>query len=108
MLKILVHTGLWRKSACVAKVYFLKITLRPALCTLLMGGAAWAIYGLYVKLGPGNLTGTRFGMLVGLLAAIFSGVLIYAVLVIALRAITREDMKLIPRGERIANFLRLK
>ena len=34
-------------------------------------------------------------------------VIIYAVLVVALRAISREDLSLMPKGDKIAKILRL-
>jgi hypothetical protein len=35
------------------------------------------------------------------------GVVVYFVMVFAIRAITREDMLLLPKGEKLANMLRL-
>jgi stage V sporulation protein B len=87
---------------------FFRAAFRPAVCTALMGAAAYAIYGLYSKLCPADILATRMGMLAGLAAAIVAGVAVYAVLVIALGAVTREDMKLVPKGQRIADLLRLR
>ena len=41
------------------------------------------------------------------LGAIAAAALVYLILVLALRIITREDLKLIPKGEKIARLLRL-
>ena len=41
------------------------------------------------------------------LGAICVGVVVYAVLVLALRAISREDLMLMPKGEKLAKLLRL-
>ena len=41
------------------------------------------------------------------LAAILVAVVIYGVLVIVLRAITKEDLALMPKGEKIARILHL-
>ena len=41
------------------------------------------------------------------MGAILIAVIIYAVLVVALRAITREDLSLMPKGDKIAKILRL-
>ena len=43
-----------------------------------------------------------------MLAAIGVAVVVYLVLVIALRAITRDDMRLIPKGEKLARILHIK
>ena len=42
------------------------------------------------------------------LLAIGAAVVVYGVLVIALRIITREDLKLIPKGEKIARILHIR
>ena len=42
------------------------------------------------------------------LAAILAAVVVYAVLVVAMKAVTREDMQLVPKGEKIANLLHMK
>ena len=63
-----------------------------------MGVAVWAIHGLLEPL-LGNSLAT--------LGAIAVGVLVYAVLVVVLRAISREDLSLMPKGDKIAKILRL-
>ena len=40
--------------------------------------------------------------------AILAAVIVYFVSVIALRGITREDMKLIPGGEKVAKILHMR
>ena len=42
------------------------------------------------------------------IVAIGAAVVVYGVLVIALRIITREDLKLIPKGEKIARILHIR
>ena len=69
-----------------------------------MGLSAWAVYGLASRfLGDGRLY-----MAVAMVAAIGVAVIVYFVLVVALRAITYEDMKLIPKGEKLARILHIK
>ena len=63
-----------------------------------MGLAVWAVYGLLDRF-LGNTLST--------LGAICVGVLVYAVLVVALRTISREDLSLMPKGDKIAKILRL-
>ena len=43
-----------------------------------------------------------------MLVAIAVAAIVYLVSTIALRSITKEDMKLIPGGEKIANFLHIR
>ncbi|MBQ4426345.1 MAG: polysaccharide biosynthesis protein [Oscillospiraceae bacterium] len=82
----------------------LKVTLRPAICTAVMGVGAAASYGLAARLLPGG----RLMEIVCLGAALVVAVVIYAALVLALRVISREDALLLPKGEKIAAILHLK
>ena len=81
-----------------------RILLRPAAATAAMGLAAWAVYGL----GSGLLGEGGMATALAMLAAIGVAVVVYLVLVIALRAITRDDMRLIPKGEKLARILHIK
>ena len=82
-----------------------RILFKPALCSGVMGLAAWACFGLGRRLIhiPG-----RVGLLGAMLVAVIAAVVVYVVCVVALRAITREDLALIPKGEKIAALLHIK
>ncbi len=82
------------------------IFLKPAIASALMGGAAWAVYGVLARVLAGESL-SRTGNAVAVLAAILTAVVIYCVLVVALRAISREDLTLMPKGEKLARLLRL-
>jgi len=82
--------------------------LRPALSALVMGGGAWAVYGLLSKLLASGGELGRMTMLLAMMAAVATGVVLYLVMIIATRAITLEDMKLIPKGEKLAKLLKIK
>ena len=82
-----------------------RIFARPLAASVLMGAAAWAIYGLCARF-IGAVSWSRIALC--MLAAIAVAVIIYLVSTIALRSITKEDMKLIPGGEKIANFLHIR
>ncbi len=83
---------------------YLSIFLKPVLASAVMGAAAWAVYGLLNRLLGGGYVRTALATL----CAIAVAVVIYLVLVIALRMITREDLKLVPKGDRIARILHLR
>ena len=70
---------------------------KPLAASAVMGGAAWAVYGLGVGL---------LGNTIALLVAIGVAVVVYLVLVLALRAVSRDDVMLMPKGEKIAKILR--
>ena len=54
-------------------------------------------------LGTGGM-----GVALAMLCAIGAAVIVYLVLVIALRAVTLEDMRLIPKGDKLARILHIK
>lgn len=83
----------------------LKVTVRPAICTAVMGVGAGAVYSLVSRIIGAH---GRIMDIVCLGIAVACAVIIYFVLVLALRVITREDALLLPKGEKIANILRLR
>ncbi len=81
-----------------------RMLLRPVISTLIMGAAAWAVYGLAsLVLGEGWMR-----MALAMLCGVGVAVIVYLVLIIVTRAVTLEDMKLIPKGEKIAKLLHIK
>ena len=90
------------------------------LIAALMVLGAWAVYGLMAKglIAVGKLCEvdratqeivglSRTGNGLAVICAILVAVAVYGILVIALRAITREDLSLMPKGEKIARILHL-
>ena len=86
----------------------LKITVRPAICTAFMGVSAAAVYGLMSRFCLRALGDGAMAYIVCLGTAILVAVIVYAVLIIALKAVTRDDVLLLPKGEKIANVLRIR
>ena len=85
-----------------------KSFLKPLICAAVMGVAARAVYELIFKLMSGTLGVGRLVMVLYLGAAIVVAVLVYAVLIIATGTLTKEDMRLLPKGEKIAKIMRIK
>ncbi len=94
-----------------------RVFLRPLIAAVIMAAAAWGVFGLLSRLllliesfgemvdGTLMLTGT--GNAIATLVTILVAVAVYATLVVFLRAISREDLALMPKGDRIAKLLRL-
>ena len=78
---------------------YLSIFGKPLAAAVVMGAGAWAVYGLLYKLLERNT--------IAVVGAIGVAVVIYVVLIVALKAIDREDLALMPKGEKIARLLRL-
>ena len=95
---------------------YLPLLAKPAAAAGVMGLGAWAVYGLLSKLlsyeevtqaGETIQTLGKTGNGIAVMGAILIAVIIYAVLVVALRAISREDLSLMPKWDKIAKILRL-
>ena len=99
---------------------YIQVFAKPLAASALMGLGAWAVHGLMSKLFEATgifmsadpvthevLGLSRTGNAAATLLAILVAVVIYGVLVIALRAITKDDLMLMPKGEKIARMLHL-
>lgn len=91
---------------------------KPLVSALFMGAGAWGTFGLLQKLllsiGPFRaeveevVQLTTLGNMVATIGAILVGVAIYVILIIVLKAVTREDLSLMPKGDKIAKILRIR
>lgn len=88
------------RRAVPAPPSFLRAVAKPFLACAVMAGGAWGSYGLLT--GP-----LSFGNSLATLGAIAAAVVLYAAMVLLLRAISREDLALMPKGDKIAKILRL-
>lgn len=80
---------------------YIRLFAKPVFATLLMGLTAhYSFAALTETLG---ISGK-----IAVLAAILLAVLVYGALVLALRMITREELALIPKGEKIAKILHIR
>ncbi len=100
---------------CVFIARHMKVTTRfgraflpPILSTAVMALCAWAVYGIGARLLHVPDQGGRVMMLLALVIAIAVAVVVYVVMIIVTKSVTLEDMKLIPKGEKIAKLLHIK
>ncbi len=77
----------------------------PLVSSALMGLTAWAVYGLCRRFLP---LGGFLGLALPLGIAILAAVAVYVAVAVGSRSITKEDMHLIPGGEKIAKLLRMR
>ncbi len=87
---------------------YLAITARPMACALIMGAAAWGVNGLADRFLLPALGGGRIAGALCLALTVVVAVAVYGALIIALKAVTREDVLLAPGGEKLARLLKLK
>ena len=82
----------------------LRIFAGPLASSALMGVTAWGVYGLCARVLPQG----RLSRLAAMAAAILAAVLVYVAAAVLTRAVTKEDMRLIPGGEKIARLLHMQ
>lgn len=88
------------RRAVPAAPRFLRAFLKPFVASVLMAAAAWAANGLLSKILPSSRLAVLGGILIGMI--------VYLVLVMVLHAISKEDLSLMPKGEKIARILHIK
>ena len=82
------------------RVKLIKIGGRSLPAALLMGVAAYGAWHLASK--------ALSSALIPFALAILVGVAVYAILIVLLHAVTREDLRMIPHGEKLADILHIK
>ena len=87
---------------------YFRVFIKPLLCTAFMAAASRFLYDILYRHGSGVIGEGRFTVIACLAVSIFIGIAVYAVLIVAARAITKEDMKLVPKGEKLAKILRIR
>ncbi len=92
---------------CMARVLkhkprVLRNVLRPLLPTAIMGAVAWGSWRLVTQ-----LLGENCSRLIQCGGPICLAGLVYVVCALWLRCITREDLQLLPKGDKLARLLRL-
>lgn len=76
-----------------------KLFGKPLAASVVMGLAAWAVFGLARR-----VVGPRLGVLVAVVVA----VAVYAALIVLLRVLNRDDLSLMPKGQAIGRLLRIQ
>ncbi|GHU60258.1 stage V sporulation protein B [Clostridia bacterium] len=82
-----------------AKLRLSSVFLRPMIAAAVMAGAAWSVNAALSRVVSQRIS---------VLAAIAVGGILYLILAILIRAVTKEDMRLLPKGEKLAKILRIK
>ena len=108
------------RSLSLARVF-----VKPVAAAAAMGASAWGINGLVTKAllalkifvtetgellpdGTAAMGLSRMGNALAVFGAIGIAVIIYFVLILVTRAISKEDLALIPKGDKIARILRVE
>ncbi len=78
----------------------------PAIASLFMGSAVYGLSKFLMLALPESFQSGRAGLTIVILLCIFAALLIYAVLLLLLRAFTKEELLEMPMGLRLYNFFR--
>lgn len=101
------------KLALPRSLSYVRVFLKPAAASAVMGFAAWAVYGLvsspfWSVAEDGTRVLSRLGNAVAVMIAIGVGVMVYFALILLTQAISKEDLALMPKGDKIAKLLRIR
>ena len=83
---------------------YTKVFLKPLLASVVMAAAAWAVNGLLARVLSGSFAKEALCTLL----SIGIGGVVYLILVLALHVISREDLELMPKGDKIAKLLHIR
>ncbi len=82
------------------------VFLKPLICASMCGVSAWAVSGLGKNFIPAFELNTRIATeTVAAVFAIFAAVVVYAVALLFTRTLVSEDIKMLPKGEKICKVL---
>ena len=84
------------------KLPVISVFIKPLICSIACSGSAYLVYYLlHVQLNISNALSTLLGL--------FIAVIIYFILIFVVKAIERDDLLLLPKGDKIASlFTKLK
>ena len=80
------------------------VFVKPVIASALMAAAAWGCHGVLARVFHGSFL--MNAVAVG--GAILAGVVVYVILIVALRVLSREDMEMMPKGDKIAKLLHIR
>ena len=83
---------------------FLSVFLKPFVCAVLCAAGAWAVNGLLYRALSAS-AGMMTANAVATIAAIAAAVLIYVVSLFLFRGLSKDDILMLPKGEKIAKTL---
>lgn len=94
------------KKALPRSLSYVRAFLKPGLSAVVMGLAAWAVYGLCSKFLLD--VETFSGNAIATILAIGVAVVVYFALILLTRALSKDDLALMPKGDKIARLLHIR
>ncbi len=88
------------------KVHWSSVFIKPLICAALCGVTAFAANGLLTKIFPADTSESLFNMgTVSAVIAIGLAVVVYAISLLLIKGIAKEDISVLPKGEKVAKML---
>lgn len=88
------------------KVNWASILVKPFICAALCGVTAFAAYGLLSKIFPAGNTDSILNMgTISTVIAVGLAVVVYVISLLLVKGVAREDISVLPKGEKIAKTL---
>lgn len=101
-------SGIYIKRSMGRYLRFSNVILKPLLSALIMSFAAFFSYMLIYKFMQAQVGASRIAMAVSLFFAIVIAAAAYLASIIFTKSISLADLKLIPKGEKIAKLLKIR
>ncbi len=92
-----------------ARFDFRLTLIKPAISGLVMSGAVFGVHRLLVLLLGNSMSSSNMANALATALAIVTGVFVYGIMLVATKAITSEELKLLPKGDKLIRiFTRFK
>ncbi len=101
----LLNAGSIARAACYRQEVK-KTFLLPAVCSLLMGAAAYGVYRGLAAVFPAGMLRGRLGMALLVVPSVAAAMAVYGVLLVKLGAVNEEELKEMPMGTRLARLFK--
>lgn len=102
----IVYNYIVLKKETGVKIDFKTVILKPLICSVACGGAAWGSYTfLSSVLTFGDMSGRLNGNSLACLISIGVAVVVYAVFILLSKTLVKNDILLLPKGEKFAEIL---
>ena len=87
------------------RMNFVSVFFKPLLCTIVCAAAAWGSNRLFLRVIPAFGDGRVSSDSLACVLAILVAVLVYVVALLLTRSIAADDVKMLPKGEKIHKTL---
>lgn len=88
------------------RLNYMSILIKPLVCSVLCGIAAYTSYGIFSALLPEiSKGGHSLTNIIATLIAVVLAVLVYAISMLLVNGIAKDDILMLPKGEKIAKIL---